>query len=1152
MRRTLLLAGGLIALQSAFPQAAWQHPLYLSGGGVWPVRVPVTLENRLASEIAGEPVKMEMTHLAGTGVRSLRVTNDAGAELLFSLDDAEGQPKRSGQVIPGDRLQIPAFIAASGKTTVYVYAGNPRALEVPDYLPPQRLVNGDLEAGKGRVTGWKPAEADAKHRVFWEAGAGRNGTHGFRTVVDAGAQPTWVKHEQSGFAIVPGSKYSLTAWVRAENVVGRAGWFLHVNGAQPQLLNRTLDAGSGTFDWKQVQCEFTAPPDASTATVGTLLHGTGTAWFDDVVLEREPSAERVAVTIGELEHLNLPSVGAIKANTSNEWPQAAVVRAMNLATADAGPAMVFVNLRETRSLLRAMPRDAVIRVVEAATGREVPDVVQLGDGILFRASVAPRSASDFVVYFHRTRRVAPDAFLTEYAKLLVSPVNLAPNPSFEEGSEAPEGWSGIGPSASRGTTVAVADEGRFGKRSVRIFVPAEARTEWVGWRSGEIPVSPGAAYFYGGFVKTKGVTNRVALHAHLHDARAKHTVAHASTGAEVTGDAPWTFTSAFVQTPADAASIQLHLTMNATGALQHDGITLVRTLTGEVVDIQGVAPPTKAAIQVWQENPLVKVFPASLPQPAPKAVEAEAARNESEAFQLVLRSDTGIRDVGLTTSTLIGPNGKRLPEIRIEKVGYVPIDHPSGYFRTSVPEGYRRIPKGWPATDGWAGDWPDPLIPTSTVSLDARRAQPFWFTVQVPAGAQPGEYRGVITITAAGEDAINVPLLVRVRPFTLPDTTALSAIFDLRSGRGGTYGTSVTDPAARRKWLRFMADHRVCVDHILPPPKFNYKDGKVTMEASEFDMEAGYCLDDLKMRRVYAPNFFYSFGWAYTPKKHFGLEPFTPEYNAAFQQAYRLFSAHLKSKGWHDRVVYYISDEPHFTHPHVVDQMKRMTALAHEADPAMPIYSSTWRYEPAWDASLDIWGVGQYGCFPLGDMDRLQKAGKQFWITCDGQMAIDTPYLATERLLPYYCHRYGFQGYEFWGISWWTYNPWERGWHEFISQSDDGKEQYWIRYPNGDGYLTYPGEPIGIDGPVSTIRLEQVREGLEDYEALMLLEQAVRTANASGKPTSAAEAVLTRAKALVPIPNAGGLRSTDILPDPDAVPQVRAAVYTALSKLTQP
>lgn len=47
-----------------------------------------------------------------------------------------------------------------------------------------------------------------------------------------------------------------------------------------------------------------------------------------------------------------------------------------------------------------------------------------------------------------------------------------------------------------------------------------------------------------------------------------------------------------------------------------------------------------------------------------------------------------------------------------------------------------------------------------------------------------------------------------------------------------------------------------------------------------------------------------------------------------------------------------------------------------------------------------------------------------------------------------------------------------------------------LRYPNmnGDGYLVYPGRQYGIKGPVSSIRLETIRDGNEDYDLLHALE----------------------------------------------------------------
>ena len=165
-------------------------------------------------------------------------------------------------------------------------------------------------------------------------------------------------------------------------------------------------------------------------------------------------------------------------------------------------------------------------------------------------------------------------------------------------------------------------------------------------------------------------------------------------------------------------------------------------------------------------------------------------------------------------------------------------------------------------------------------------------------------------------------------------------------------------------------------------------------------------------------------------------------------------------------------------------------------------------------------------------------------------MCTDTPYCAVERLLPAYCFKYGAEAYEFWGINWLTYDPYKWGWHSYIFQSDTPENSYYVRYPNGDGFLAYPGAPIGHDGPVTSIRLEQAREGCEDYEYLYLLRNLIAKAKAAGKDTAAAEKAMTFAQELVTIPNAGGRYSTSILPDPDLVFVVRGRVAEAIEQLT--
>jgi hypothetical protein len=44
-------------------------------------------------------------------------------------------------------------------------------------------------------------------------------------------------------------------------------------------------------------------------------------------------------------------------------------------------------------------------------------------------------------------------------------------------------------------------------------------------------------------------------------------------------------------------------------------------------------------------------------------------------------------------------------------------------------------------------------------------------------------------------------------------------------------------------------------------------------------------------------------------------------------------------------------------------------------------------------------------------------------------------------------------------------------------------------YFNGGGLLFYPGKDAGFDGPIASIRLKNIREGLEDYEYFAILEK---------------------------------------------------------------
>jgi Glycoside hydrolase 123, catalytic domain len=864
---------------------------------------------------------------------------------------------------------------------------------------------------------------------------------------------------------------------------------------------------------------------------------------------------RLPVSESPVEKLDLKQAPVPTSPPSPGLRAWAEVRVRNPGEKPIGAALVRISLNQALTRLPGMPLDCAARAFSGG-GAILPSFA-LGGGadFLFSAQLTPLSEQWFRLGFQDATPTETQSAPRACSRLLQSRANLVPDASFDPGKTVPGFWQRPQSGGPDQVAARMVRGGPFGSRCLQLTVRHNPQGHWIGWKSRDIPVQPGATYLLSGWLQAVDLQGSAAIYAHFHDPTGALTKSGAMVGTQpsVSGSSDWVNSLGFFRAPPDAASIRIHLTANTQGTLRHDGLLLCRVLNGQVVNVHWIGRKARTAgLRVSQVNPLVKVFPQTALRSQAHKVGVELARNEYEPFELALRPPRGKPGrLDLSVSTLRNEAGGTLPPVEIDRVGFVPIDYPSAYYSTDVPDWCRKVPRGAGATDGWSGWWPDPLIPGPSFRLAADRTQPVWFTVHAPASAAPGEYRAQLACRFDGQEAVTIPLTVRVLPFALPAEGHLHAIFDFRFGPGGVFGSGARSLEDRHRWLRLIANHRLGINLIEPPPRFNYKEGKVTMDARAFDQEARYCFDDLHMNVAYTPQFFYLFGWAYPPKKLFGLAPLTPEWVSALKQAYQLFSDHVREKGWRNKFVYYISDEPHFQHPFIIEQMRKLCTIVHQVSPAIPIYSSTWRHCPAWDDSLDIWGIGQYGCFPVPEMRRLQQAGKQMWFTCDGQMAIDTPFLATERLLPYYCFKYGVHGFEFWGLAWWTYNPWQTGWHRFIRQSDEGKRYYWVRYPDGDGYLTYPGKPVGVEGPVSTIRLEEVREGLEDYEALTLLEKLAAKAKTDGHPSASAERALAMARGLVSIPNAGGLRSTQILPDPSRVPAVRKAVNAALVELSR-
>lgn len=73
---------------------------------------------------------------------------------------------------------------------------------------------------------------------------------------------------------------------------------------------------------------------------------------------------------------------------------------------------------------------------------------------------------------------------------------------------------------------------------------------------------------------------------------------------------------------------------------------------------------------------------------------------------------------------------------------------------------------------------------------------------------------------------------------------------------------------------------------------------------------------------------------------------------------------------------------------------------------------------------------------------------------------------------------YGVTGMLYWSVNYWKVNYWDQN-------------TPWAFPNDGDGMLIYSGYKFGLPTPVSTLRLESIRDGIEDYQMLCMLEDAL-------------------------------------------------------------
>jgi len=483
-------------------------------------------------------------------------------------------------------------------------------------------------------------------------------------------------------------------------------------------------------------------------------------------------------------------------------------------------------------------------------------------------------------------------------------------------------------------------------------------------------------------------------------------------------------------------------------------------------------------------------------------VEIGLARNESESFQIVVIPFKNLTNLRWKVMSDINPE-----YIRIQPVGYV-----------EVVKNNNRLMK-YPKDEIKTGWWPDPLFSTwkKIGEISAGKVQPIWVTIDIPKHTLPGKYEVTIVLFADGTNKAKVTVKVNVWNFALPERTHLKTSFwySYRDFAGYYPEKKRNLWPTIKEFLKLALDNRVTpvnIDERWPGKywsriSFNPETGEYSFDFTEVRKHLNLIFKESmkKGNVIHVLEHHFCRGIDVTAEikgresiKH--LKPSTNEMETFLIQYLSAWKKFLKENGWFNYAYVYYTDEPR---PDVWEAVRWLYPIVKKVVPEWKTISSIGlcrrsAYKEGVEEQIDILVPNLIFTLP-SDLDyylALQEQGKEIWgYVCSQSSCID--YQAVDiRILPWICWKYNLKGFLYWGLFTWNYEkpPKYKTIEGMMTDNPKKRWPYKAKWQPGifkkgeagDGYLIYPS-PEGE--PWSSIRLENLRDGIEDYEYFYLLKE---------------------------------------------------------------
>ena len=520
--------------------------------------------------------------------------------------------------------------------------------------------------------------------------------------------------------------------------------------------------------------------------------------------------------------------------------------------------------------------------------------------------------------------------------------------------------------------------------------------------------------------------------------------------------------------------------------------TILAALLSFLLLAPGFSTPAEPVQQpqwhVWTTTHTQRVLREDPPGDAKQAA-LQAARGEWRGFQILMRCAGPVGQVRVELGELRGPDGATIP-IDLAEV-----------YRQHQMEIKQPTHRNDQFKPGW---YPDPLIPARhpitrqpltgprfvamPFDLPAEQTHGFFIDLCVPRDARPGQYRGTVRLTAADRHPIEIPIDLTVWDFQLPELPSLQTAFGSPAQRLREYYRQRAKEGKEPEPADWAAVETQCAA-LLAQHRFNATFPGSLAPVAQADGSFRIPAEQIKALQQFVDRYHVNA----VPVPHPERVIKDPEANRDRLVAWlRAFDEAAKQLDRPQVLFYvYLKDEPNDAEAYkYVQRWGRAIRQANSVVKVL-VVEQPQPQDQAWGdlyGAVDIW-CPLFSLFQPEPAAARQALGETIWTYTALCQLKKTPWWHIDYPLLHYrvptwiAWRYRIRGLLYWGGM--TYfRQVEDPWSEANTYRPGPKSVF-----NGEGTLAYPARPVGYEGIVPSLRLKALRDGIQDYDYLVMLEK---------------------------------------------------------------